>query len=61
MAPIGVLQDWVRSSLLLLTELFWKEVLFLIVLPKVGPFLSLRRPIPMTLEGLFDHFTLFDR
>ena len=55
----GVLVVWVRSSSLMLTKLFWKGALSLIVLPKVGPFLSLRHLILMTLEGLFDIQTHF--
>ena len=39
----------------------WREVLFLIVLPKVGPSLSIRHLILMTLEGLFNLLTLFAR
>ena len=38
-----------------------EEVLFLIILPKVGPSLSLRHLILMTLEGLFDLLTHFAR
>ena len=40
---------------------FWKEGTFLLVLLKVGQSLSLRLPIPMTLEGLFVHLVHFDR
>ena len=54
-----VLVALVRSSSFVLIKLFWKEVLFLIVLLKVGPSLSLRLLILMTLEGLFDHLMHF--
>ena len=60
-ASTDVLVVWFRSSSLMLVELAWKEVLFLIVLPKVGPSSSLRHLILMTFEGLFDLLTLFAR
>ena len=56
-----VLVVWVRSSSLMLTRLFWKGALSLIVLPNVGPSLSLRHLILMTMEGSFDHLTHFAR
>ena len=60
-ASTDVLVAWVRSSSLTLKKLSWREVLFVIVLPKVGPSLSLRHLILMTLEGLFDLLTHFAR
>ena len=42
-------------------KLSWQEELFLVVLPKVGPSLSLRHLILMTLEGSFDHLMRFAR
>ena len=46
----------------MLTKLFWKGALSLIALLKVGPSLSLRRLILMTMEGLlFDLLTHFAR
>ena len=54
-----VLVAVVRSSSLMPIKLFWSEGIFLIVLLNVGQSLSLRFPIPMTLEGLFDHLTHF--
>ena len=57
--PAGLLVAWVRSSSLMLKMLSWKEVLFLIVLLKVGPSLSLRHLTLMTMEGSSDLQTLF--
>ena len=54
-----VLVAFVRSSSLMLIKPYWTEGIFLIVLLKVGQSLSLRLPIPMTLEGLFDHLMHF--
>ena len=56
-----VLVAWVRSSSFMLLKPSWREVQFLIVLPKVGPSLSLGHLVLMTLEGLFDLLTLFAR
>ena len=59
--PTDVLVVWVRSSSLMLIELSWKEVLFLIVLLKVGRSLSPRPLALMTMEGSFDLQTHFPR
>ena len=48
-----VLVDLVRCFSIVLIKKYWRETPFLTVLLKVGPSLSLRRLIPMTLEGLF--------
>ena len=57
----GVLVVWVRSSSSMLTKLSWKEVLFLIVLLKVGPSLPPRPLTLMTMEGSSDLLTHFAR
>ena len=54
-----VLVALVRSSSFVLIKQYWREVVFLIVSLKVGPSLSLRLLILMTLEGLFDHLMHF--
>ena len=59
--PGDVLVAWVRSSSLMLVELSWREGKFLLVLPNVGPSLSPRLLILMTLEGLFNHLMPFAR
>ena len=56
-----VLVDWVRNSSFMLIKPSWREVPFLIVLPKVGPSFFLKHLTLMTLEGLFDLLTLFAR
>ena len=56
-----VLVAWVRSSSFMLIKPSWREVPFLIVLLKVGPSLSPRHLILMTLEELFGLLTLFAR
>ena len=57
----GVLVALVRGSSFVLVKPYCREELFLFVLLKVGPFLSPRRLVPMTLEGLFVHLTHFVR
>ena len=53
-------QGWAPSSSFNAYEyLAWKEVLFLIVLPKVGPSLSPRPLTSLTMEGSFDLQTRF--
>ena len=54
-----VLVALARSSSLMPFKPFWREGIFLIVLLKVGPSLSLRLLLLMTLEGLFDHLIYF--
>ena len=61
MVPTGVPGVLVRNSSLMLTDLCWKEVLFLIVLLKVEPSLSPRPLTSMTMDGFFDLQTLFAR
>ena len=59
LVPANVPGILVRNSSLMLTELFWKEVPFMIILLKVELFLSPRPLTFMTLEGLFDHLMHF--
>ena len=54
-----VLVALVQSFSIVLIKPFWKEVLFPIVLLKVGPSLSPRRLIQMILGGFFDHLMHF--
>ena len=54
-----VLVALVRSSSFVLIKPYWCEVVFLIVLLKVGPSLLLRLLIPITLGGLIDHLMHF--
>ena len=61
MVPTDVLVVWVRSSSLMLLELAWKEVLFLIVLLKVEQSLSPDPLTSTTMEGSFDLQTHFAR
>ena len=59
--PTDVLVAWVRSSSVILKELSWKELPFLIIVLKVELFLSPRPLTLMTMEGSFDLKTLFAR
>ena len=54
-----VLVALARNSSFMPIKPFWREGMFLIVLLKVGPSLSLRLLILLTLGGLFDHLTRF--
>ena len=54
-----VLVALVRSSSFVLIKPYWREVVFLIVLLKVGPSLSPRLLTLITLGGLFDHLMHF--
>ena len=59
MVPTGVPGVWARNSSLMLAELSWKELPFLIILLKVELFSSPRLLTSMTVEGIFDHLTHF--
>ena len=56
-----VLVALARSSSFTPIKPYWREGIFLIVLLKVGQSLSVRLPILMTLEGLFDLLSHFAR